>query len=72
MKMSMRVGWAAAAVLMAAGIRVDGIYVRMETAQVPVARLAANLEARLKAEPKSDDLHVQLARLYGMNRAARS
>ena len=42
------------------------LYVRIEASQVPVARLAANLERELAKDPKRDDVHVQLARLYGM------
>ena len=52
--------------------RVDGIYVRTESGKVPVARLAANLERQLANNPKSDDIHVQLARLYGMAAALNS
>jgi hypothetical protein len=50
----------------AGAARLDGIYVRMETERVPVARLVANLEQRLAASPKDSALHVKLARLYGM------
>jgi tetratricopeptide (TPR) repeat protein len=45
---------------------VSGIYVRHETQTVPVARLAANLERDLAADPKNADTHLKLARLYGM------
>jgi len=45
---------------------VRGIYVRMETQTVPVARLAANLEKELAANPKNAETHLKLARLYGM------
>jgi len=45
---------------------VHGIYVRRETQTVPVARLAANLEKELAANPKNADTHLKLARLYGM------
>jgi hypothetical protein len=44
----------------------QALYVRVETAIVPVARLAANLERRLQERPKDADLHVNLARLYAM------
>lgn len=42
------------------------IYVGRETQTVPVARLAANLERDLAADPKNADTHLKLARLYGM------
>lgn len=45
---------------------VQGIYVRHETQTVPVARLAANLERELAADPKNAETHLKLARLYGM------
>ena len=49
----------------AAGL-LEGIYAPVETAVVPVARLASNLERQLAQNPKSDEIHVRLARLYGM------
>jgi hypothetical protein len=63
------VGLAAVAIA-TTSVRLNGIFVRFETAKVPVARLAANLEKRLLESPASDDLHLQLARLYGMAYAA--
>jgi tetratricopeptide (TPR) repeat protein len=44
----------------------QGIYVRSESTTVPVARLAANLERELAADPKNAETHLKLARLYGM------
>lgn len=60
------VALAALTLITASAARLDGIYVRMETERVPVARLVANLEQRLAASPKDGALHVKLARLYGM------
>src|SRR5689334_13364565 len=59
---------AAAAILMAvtATAALQGIYVRNEVRTVPVARLATNLERDLAANPKSPEVHLRLARLYGM------
>lgn len=48
----------------------DGIYVRPELENVPVARLVANLERELTADPKNADIHLRLARLYAMAYAA--
>jgi hypothetical protein len=48
----------------------DGIYVRPELENVPVARLVANLERELAADPKNADIHLRLARLYAMAYAA--
>jgi hypothetical protein len=45
---------------------VRGIYIGVETRRVPVARLVANLEKQLASSPKSADIHLRLARLYGM------
>lgn len=43
-----------------------GLYVQPEVRQVPVARLAENLERELAASPQDADIHIRLARLYGM------
>lgn len=48
----------------------DGIYVRPELENVPVARLVANLERDLAADPRNADIHLRLARLYAMAYAA--
>jgi tetratricopeptide (TPR) repeat protein len=42
------------------------IYVQMETRQVPVSRLVANLERDLKADPGNIQLLINLARLHAM------
>jgi tetratricopeptide (TPR) repeat protein len=59
---------AAAAILMAvtATAASQAIYVQSDVRTVPVARLAANLERELAANPKSPEVHLRLARLYGM------
>ena len=44
----------------------DGIYMRQDIENVPVARLVANLERDLAANPKDADIHLRLARLYAM------
>jgi len=49
-----------------AGNQGSAIYAPSETRTVPVARLAANLEKELAAAPRDADLHIKLARLYGM------
>jgi tetratricopeptide (TPR) repeat protein len=48
----------------------DAIYMRPDLENVPVARLVANLERELAADPKSADIHLRLARLYAMAYAA--
>jgi tetratricopeptide (TPR) repeat protein len=48
------------------GAGLDAIFVLPETRKVPVARLVANLEKELAAGPATVDLHLRLARLYGM------
>ena len=45
---------------------VGTIFMRMETSQVPVQRLAANLERDLKADPRNIEKVINLARLYSM------
>jgi tetratricopeptide (TPR) repeat protein len=45
---------------------VGSIYVRMETSQVPIERLAANLERDRKVDPKNVEKVVNLARLHVM------
>jgi tetratricopeptide (TPR) repeat protein len=46
------------------------IYMRPDLENVPVARLVANLERDLAADPKNADIHLRLARLYAMAYAA--
>lgn len=47
-------------------IPLSGIYMGVESRRVPVARLVSNLEKQLTAKPQDADLHLKLARLYGM------
>jgi hypothetical protein len=63
---------AAVVAALTAGHPVSGIYVQPEIRQVPVARLAANLEKQLAASPGDADLHIKLGRLYGMAYAVNS
>ena len=56
----------AAVIATGAGARLSALYARVETRTVPVDRLAANLENELQTRPKDADLHVRLARVYGM------
>ena len=46
------------------------IYMRPDLENVPVARLVANIEKEVAADPKNPDLHLRLARLYAMAYAA--
>ena len=46
------------------GGALDAIYMKPDLENVPVARLVANLEKELAANPKSPDIHLRLARLY--------
>lgn len=61
----MRVGIVLAAVL-ALAVPAGAIYMAMETSQVPIERLAANLERERQATPKDPAPVVNLARLYAM------
>ena len=56
----------AAAALVAASASLGGIYMRPDIEDVPVARLVANLEKELAADPKNPDIHLRLARLYAV------
>jgi hypothetical protein len=47
-------------------LQVAGEYVSIQTRMVPVARLVKNLERDLKANPKSVEVRINLARLHGM------
>lgn len=55
-----------AAALIAASASLGGIYMRPDIEDVPVARLVANLEKELAADPKNPDIHLRLARLYAI------
>jgi tetratricopeptide (TPR) repeat protein len=54
----------------AASATLGAIYARPDIEDVPVARLVANLETELAANPKNADVHLRLARLYAMAYAA--
>jgi tetratricopeptide (TPR) repeat protein len=56
----------AAAALIAVSASLGGIYMRPDIEEVPVARLVANLEKELAADPKNPDIHLRLARLYAV------
>src|SRR5215207_3178990 len=60
------VGIAIAAALIAASASLGAIYMRPDIEDVPVARLVANLEKELAADPKNPDIHLRLARLYAL------
>ena len=47
-------------------VRLSALYVIPQTREVPVARLVANLERDLKADPRNIELQINLARLHGM------
>ena len=57
---------AAAAALFTASASIGAIYMRPDIENVPVARLVANLEKDLAADPKNPDIHLRLARLYAV------
>ena len=57
---------AVAAALVAASASLGAIYMRPDIEDVPVARLVANLEKELAADPKNPDIHLRLARLYAV------
>ncbi len=44
----------------------QALYIRFETEKVPVERILANLQTKLKHQPDSFDLHYQLARAHAM------
>jgi tetratricopeptide (TPR) repeat protein len=49
-----------------AAARLSALYEIPRTREVPVARLVANLERDLKADPRNIELQINLARLHGM------
>jgi hypothetical protein len=55
---------------LAASATLGAIYARPDIQDVPVARLVANLEKELAADPRNADVHLRLARLYAMAYAA--
>jgi hypothetical protein len=62
-----RVGLALALLTLTAPL--GAIYMQLETSQVPIARLAANLERERLMTPKSAEPIINLARLYAMGYA---
>ena len=56
----------AAVALFTASASIRAIYMRPDIEDVPVARLVANLEKELAADPKNPDIHLRLARLYAV------
>jgi tetratricopeptide (TPR) repeat protein len=60
----------AGVVLTAASL--NALYVRSDVRSVPVARLVSNLEKQLATNPRDADVHINLARLYGMAYAVNS
>ena len=54
------------AALIAAEASPGAIYARPDIEDVPVARLVANLEKELAADPNNPDIHLRLARLYAV------
>jgi hypothetical protein len=62
-----RVG--AMVVLLTLTVPLGAIYMTMETSQVPIERLAANLERERKADPRNVEPVINLARLYAMGYA---
>jgi hypothetical protein len=63
--------WTTIALLLIA-TPVAAIYMAMESAQVPVERLVANLERDLKSDPTSVEKTINLARLHAMAFALKS
>ncbi len=64
--MSMRVVLALAVGVLTASAHLAGIYMRMETREVPIERLVANLERERKTDPTNVQTLVNLARLHAM------
>jgi hypothetical protein len=64
--MGHRVVAAAWLTLLLASTPLTAIYMRVETEQVPIDRLVANLEAELKKDPKNVQTPVNLGRLHAM------
>jgi hypothetical protein len=57
---------AVGAAVVAASASLGAIYMRPDIEDVPVARLVANLDKELAADPKNADIHLRLARLYAL------
>ncbi len=64
--MTKRVFLALALGVLTASAHLAGIYMRMETREVPIERLVANLERELKTNPANVQTLINLARLHAM------
>ena len=64
--MTYRAFLAGALLLLTASAHLTAIYMRMETRDVPIDRLVANLERELKADPANVQTLINLARLHAM------
>ena len=42
------------------------LYAHIDTEKVPIERILANLESKLKLQPDSFDIHYQLARAHAL------
>ena len=66
MRQSRRIAIAVSVLATIVTVQVSAMYFFPETREVPVARLVANLERDLKADPRNIELQINLARLHGM------
>ena len=64
--MTRRSATALSIALLVASAQLPAIYMRVETSDVPVDRLVANLEKELKANPENVETILNLARLHAM------
>ena len=64
--MTQRTLLAGALALLVASAHLAAIYMHMETRNVPIDRLVANLESELKSDPSSVQTLINLARLHAM------
>ena len=64
--MTTRVLLAGALAVLTASAHLTAIYMRMETREVPIDRLVANLERELKTNPANVQTLINLARLHAM------
>ena len=64
--MTQRTLLAGALALLVASAHLAAIYMRMETRNVPIDRLVANLERELKSDPSNVQTLINLARLHAM------
>jgi tetratricopeptide (TPR) repeat protein len=52
--------------VLAIGVPIEAIFMQLETREVPLARLTANLERERQADPKNIQTVINLARLHAM------